>query len=388
MLYQEAAQFIDEEFFKGTHDKNSKTNLIALIHNRLVADDAAKDPEYYGHREGVVHTSSITKCLRGVVLGMLGAEADPVPEQERNRKLGVYKAGNLFEDFIVGTLGDKVLHAQREYQYKYKNLIVVGRSDFTFQDGEVVRIGESKSVNSDSFWHRQREGTLIAWNNQMQLEMYMWFERILAPFKCKHCGRVVLTNMDAPLEVTCESVQGDSKCIFVPAPEEKLDNPQGYFTYVSKDDVTIIPAAIQFNQKLIDTVAIPALDLINEGYTKKDASLMPLPEMVVWNKSRQQWVTNWLCTYCDHHCQCAGKGWKLEAKQEVARKNLAEKAKTADMPHLKPKTKPTITVVNTEPLSADFRPEPGQTIIVEPEEMRSITEFTPAVPVEVESGAN
>lgn len=293
-IYQDAEQFINETYWQDTHDATSQLNIEEIVSEKLIEDDAAKDPEYYSHREGVVHVSSLSKCLRGVVHEMLKAEKDGEIEP---RKLGVFKAGNLFEDFIIEALGNRVVHKQREYQYHYKNLLLVGRSDYTVDDNGVMRVGENKSVHSDSFWYRQKEGNIVAWNNLIQLQVYMWLERVL---------------------------NGNTW--------------EGIFSYVSKDDVTVVGAPVKFNQKIIDEVVIPALDIISEAYEKKDPNLAPIPEAVIYSVPRHQYQKNWLCTYCDYHSKCAGSNWMTEAAALVSKKNTEMKEKMNDMPHLK-KTK-------------------------------------------------
>lgn len=333
-LYQEAEKRIKDIFWNETHDPHSKLNLPKLIEERLVKDNQEKDPDYYDHREGVVHATSLAKCLRGVVHEMLGAkkenEIDP-------RKLGIFKAGNLFEDFIVQALGDRVVHAQREYRYKYKNVLLVGRSDYTINDDGVMRVGENKSVHSDSFWMREREGTLIAWHNQVQLETYLWLERILTPYKDAK-GNVILTN-----EVTPD---------LTPAPEEKIENPQGIFSYISKDDCTVIGAPIQYNPHIVDEIIIPALDIINEGYSSKNPEAAPLPSLAIFSEAKHQYQKNWLCTYCEYHNSCAGAGWILEATNLVTKRNKELKAA---MPPAPKKVKPKISVAGeVEPPSEEL----------------------------------
>ena len=146
------------------------------------------------------------------------------------------------------------------------------------------------------------------WHNQVQLQIYMWLERIL-----------------------------------------NGNEWEGVFTYVSKDDCTVVSAPIKFNQRIIDEVVIPILDMINDAYEKKDAMIIPVPDPVIYNKNRHQFETNWLCKYCDYHKQCVGKDWVLEASKLVAAKNLEQAKHTADMPHLQPKEKPIISVVSNEP---------------------------------------
>ncbi len=299
-LYQESEKFIKEVFWNETHDSKSKLNIPKILEERLIKDNKEKDPDYYEHREGVIHVTSIAKCLRGVVHEMLGAKKD---NEIDVHKLGIFKAGNLFEDFVIAALGDRVVHAQREYRYKYKSIEIVGRSDYTINDEGTMRVGENKSVHSDSFWMREKEGTLIAWHNQVQLQVYMWLERVL---------------------------NGNAW--------------DGVFSYVSKDDCTVIGAPVRFNQRIIDEVVIPALDIINEAYEKKNPLLAPLPPMVIFSEAKHQYQKNWLATYCEFHESCAGRGWVLEAANLVTTRNKELKAALPN-PHAEKKVKPVISVV-------------------------------------------
>jgi hypothetical protein len=297
-LYNEAEQFIKDVYWGETHDKRSNLDIVKLVSERLL-NGRNNESEYFQHREGVVHASSLARCLRGVVLEMLQAKPD---KELDTRKLGIFKAGNLFEDFIIKTLGDRVIEYQREYTYKYKSITITGRSDCVMDDDGIRRVGEIKSVHSDSFWYRQKSGDLIAWNNQVQLQIYMWLERMI-----------------------------------------NGNDWDGVFFYVSKDDCTVEGAPIRFNQNIIDEVVIPALDIINEAYEKRDATLAPVPDSVVFNKGKGQYQKNWLCTYCDFHNQCTSPNWILEAGNEVARKNKELKEGLGNMPHLQKKEKPIIT---------------------------------------------
>lgn len=328
-IYNEAEEYINNLFWSHSHDK-SDLKIAELVNEKLIKDDKEKDPEYYNQRMGVVHASSLYGCLRGTLHNALCHK--PTAEVEA-RKLGVFKAGNLFEDFIVEALGDRVIGQQTEYEYKYKSITLVGRSDYRIDDNGVIRIGENKSVHSDAFWHRQQEGTLIQWHNQIQLQIYLWLERVLF-------GREV----------------------------------QGIFSYVSKDDCTVESCPIKFNQLIIDEVVIPSLEIINTAYEKRlpmiaemrrlkqlydepnigeaskeshgnnikeiwkqinDMSDVPVPDSAVHNKAKNQWQVNWLAKYCNHHSSCAGAGWLLEAQDIVKRKNLEIKlGANASWPHL------------------------------------------------------
>lgn len=329
-LYQEAEKYIKDIFWNETHDQHSKLNIPKIIEERLIKDNKEKDPDYFEHREGVVHTTSLSKCLRGVIYEMLGATKDNAID---TRKLGIFKAGNLFEDFVIEALGDKVIYSQREYEFKYKNIILVGRSDYTINDDDTIRIGENKSVHSDSFWMREREGTLVAWQNQVQLQTYLWLERILDGYKCEKCGKILLTNVESTPQHCGETMLG------LP----KLNNPQGIFSYISKDDCTVIGAPILYNPRFVEEIIKPALNIINEGYEKKDPNIAPLPSLAIFSEAKHQYQKNWLCTYCEYHSSCAGAGWILEATNLVTQRNKELKAA---MPSPPKKVKPKIEIIN------------------------------------------
>lgn len=272
-FYNEAEKYLKDTFWSETHDASNNLNIPEIVQAKLIRDNKEKNSgEYYGHREGVVHVSSLSRCLRGVIHEMLGAKKDNEMEP---RKLGVFKAGNLFEDFIVEALGERMESRQTEYVFKYKNIILTGRDDgIIIHDGKRTLL-ENKSVNSDSFWYRQKEGTLVSWNNLVQIQCYLWLRRQL---------------FNDPVD--------------------------GIFCYVSKDDVTVASAPVRFNPHIIDEIVIPALDIINEGYTTKNPNVAPVPSLAIFAEAKHQYQKNWLATYCEYHSLCCGASfWR---HQELA----------------------------------------------------------------------
>lgn len=316
-LYLEAESFIKDVFWSESHDKSNNLNIVETVHQKLIKDNEEKDPDYYNHRPGVVHVTSLTKCLRGVVIQMLGAEKD---EKMDARKLGVFKAGNLFEDFIVDALGDKMLDRQTEYVYAYKGVILTGRDDGTILHEEKRRVLENKSVHSDSFWYREKEGTLVAVHNQQQLQTYLWLRRILPNMFTVHgTSEIIYTNLDKQALWEYRGSKADD--FLVPAEKPNNDELGGIFCYISKDDCTIAQAPVKFNQRIIDDVVVPALDIIAEGYASKNLEAVPLPPLVRYEDSKNTHQVNWVCKYCEYHNQCAGAGWLIEAQAEAKRKN-------------------------------------------------------------------
>lgn len=334
IIYQEAEAAIGEQFWANTHDGECGFNISKEVGARLEKDNKEKDPDYYDHRPGVVHTTSLAKCLRGVALEMLGAKKDQLDEKgqrDAQRKLGIFKAGNLFEDFAVDALGDRVLDRQTEYVYRYKGITLTGRDDGTFLDDKNERrVLENKSVNSDSFWYREKEGTLVQWHNQIQVQTYLWLRRecpTYYEFRKPHEEEINIYSNLSEAEVR-EFKKLDASWICTVSQQ---DNSQlgGYFCYISKDDCTIIGTAVKYNPWFVDNIIMPVLDMLAQVYETKDANITPLPQMVVYNKAKGSFMTNWLCTYCDYHCQCENPNWKKEAAALVARKNKEQAASLA-----------------------------------------------------------
>ena len=167
---------------------------------------------------------------------------------------------------------------QTEYRFKYKSLTLVGRDDGTFLDDKNERrVLECKSQHSDSFWYMQKEGMGVQWQHQIQLQTYLWLRRQLYQ-----------------------------------------DNVDGYFAYVSKDDVSVQGVPIVFNQNIIDEIVIPILDALNEAFEKKDATLLPLPEPIILKNGK--YAKNWLCTYCNFHELCQPL-WSLDIEDKIKKLN-------------------------------------------------------------------
>ncbi len=245
-----------------------------------MADNSLKD-EYYTPVQGEIHVSSLYKCLRGVYYEMMGEK--PVQGIEA-RILGVFKAGNLFENFIVECLGDKVQDRQTEYRFKYKSLTLVGRDDGTFLDDKGERrVLECKSQHSDSFWYMLKDQMGVQWQHQIQLQTYLWLRR----------------------ELFHEEVNG-------------------YYAYVSKDDVSINGVAVKYNPAIIEEIVKPILDMLSEAFEKKDPTLLPLPEPIVLDKKTGKYKQNWLvkyCGYCNGKCRPIGENIGIEDRVKIMNKN-------------------------------------------------------------------
>lgn len=337
---------MNEQFYAGTYDSATKLRIADKVGEKLEADNAAKDPEYYGHREGVIHVSSLYGCMRSLVHQAIGSPKTSAPD---TRKLGIFAAGNLFEDFIVESLGALVLNRQTEYLYKHHNLVITGRDDgLVLHEGKHSLL-EAKSVHSDSFWYRQKEGVLVQWHNQLQLLTYLWLRRVLPNvyvFKNDATGEEgeVYSNMSSEEVATYKKGNTFVKQIEKPAYANELG---GIFSYISKDDCTVESAPVKFNENVINEIILPVLDAVASAYdvvlpfaqakkqvtdpieieqaqeviNSKIKELVPAPDLAIYDEQKKQWKTNWLCKYNDYADHCYGKGWVLEAGDLVKRKN-------------------------------------------------------------------
>lgn len=299
-------------FDANTHDKESKLDVKSFVMDSLIAGDAASDAEYHKPKMGEFHVSQLYSCQRGQLMTALCIKPPAPTEYEaftKVRKMGVFKAGHLFEQFIIDSLGDKVGARQQEYRMDYKGITVVGRSDGYVIDGDKMRVLEVKSVNSNAFWHREKRGELVAWHNQIQLQTYLWMEREL---------------------------YGEER--------------DGVFVYVSKDDCTVVSTNVKYNPDIIENIVKPILDKLAAAYAKalatpidptaedkakqyEDAlSMLEVPPEVEFDPVPKKTAPNgeykvsWLAKYCDHHRRCAGEDWEAVAKDSVKRMNKVHSA--------------------------------------------------------------
>lgn len=352
-IYQDAERLVNEQFYSGTYDGSTKLRLGDMVNAKLEADNAAKDPEYYGHRDGVIHVSSLYSCIRAQIHAAIGSEKTAVIEP---RKLGIFKAGNLFEDFVVDALGALILNRQTEYLYKRNGIVVTGRDDGLLLHEGQHKLLEAKSVHSDSFWYRQREGILVQWHNQIQLTTYLWLRRELPfvyVFKNDTTGEEGEVYSNMTVEEISEHKKGNTFVRQIEKPAYAMELG-GIFSYISKDDCTVESAPIKLNQKLIDEIVIPVLDTVAAGYarvkpladvrktpaTPEEAAALeekidalvkecaPAPAFAVYAEQKKQWQVNWLCKYNDYADRCYGKGWLLAAQDEVKRRNAEAKGQS------------------------------------------------------------
>lgn len=339
-LYQSAEKYIKDIYWSESHDKTCTLDISKVVADKLVKDNKEKDPEYYNHRAGIVHVSSLSNCLRGVILEMVGAPKDEKDPQKEARQLGVFRAGNIFEDYIVGALGDKMLDRQTEYIFKYKNLILTGRDDGTIMHDGERRVLEAKSVHSQSFWNRQQEGTLIATHNQMQLQTYLWLRR-----ECQNMFEVTGSGLSEFIytNFSLEELQSYRPNVSFKPLLEKPDNSNlnGIFSYVSKDDCTVASAPVKFNPHIIQETVLPVLDIIAAVWEVKkpligavgsekelyDVSFIPAPDPIVYSQLKGNYIKNWLCTYNDYAKLSYGVGWEKQADDLCFQKNKELKAK-------------------------------------------------------------
>ena len=107
--------------------------------------DATLEPKEKRARSGKWSPSSFGKCFRNQYWNRLDIESEPID----SRTLRVFKAGNLFHDFVQGLLINETV--QKEVLVECED--VKGYADLV-NTTEVIDI---KSQHSQAFWHRKKE---------------------------------------------------------------------------------------------------------------------------------------------------------------------------------------------------------------------------------------
>lgn len=225
--------------------------------------------------------TDLSKCLRGVYYQRLGYEPD-TPVSPRVKR--IFKVGNIFEEWITNALKqreDLEITAQEPLTLPEKHL--TGRLDFTFVNpqNKKVEIVELKTMHSNGFWYRKKQGftALPQHIEQVTLYQYLW--------GLKH--------------------KVDPNTI------------AGRVLYISKDDLTIMECGVPFNQKVLDE-AMRKLDILEKAWKEKKPP-EPAPN-IIYDETKRKWVVNWVAKYCPYHKRCTNDvNWLEKAQQEVRNKN-------------------------------------------------------------------
>lgn len=210
-------------------------------------------------REKCVHVTDLSKCLTGVYWRLKGAG-----EALSDRQYRIFKAGHLFEEFVVNSIPDEKI-VQLQGKLTWPDLNMVGSFDMmTREDDGSLHLWELKSQNSQAFhWNRKRADGGAP--NPIHVEQVMLYAS-----KLKELGQF-------PEHIS--------------------------IVYVSKDDLCLQQFDVQYDEGIVAS-ALHKASYLN-ACLRSDTPPMCI-EPIVYDKAKGKNVKNWMATYCDRHDLCAG----------------------------------------------------------------------------------
>lgn len=185
--------------------------------------------------------SRIGMCPCGIYLERMGVEPD---EDFDDRTLRVFKAGNLFEDFIISLLPG----AELQKRIEWKEQDVTGYADAIF-NGLVYEI---KSKHSRAFWHMDKQGDA---NQQHKMQLWIYLK--------------------------------------------VLNMPEGRILYCSKDDLAIREYPIFLEDKELEEKVMHELNILNEAWKTKTPP-QPITDKKDWRYKYCRYHKKCLATLKDN----------------------------------------------------------------------------------------
>lgn len=204
------------------------------------------------------------KCLGGAYYSRLGEKG----KEKDDRTYRVFKAGNLFEQFVIDTLKSKA----QGYEFIQPKTIYLKEHDLAVRPDLIVKnketgkqyVYEFKSCHSDKFWWMEKKGEGPDKHYLMQT----------------YC-ELMATGIE-----------------------------EGRLMYISKDDLCIAEYSISIHDEEIKMKVLKELQALNEAWRVK---VPPPVEPAIVNGK-----INWKAQYCPHHHLCLkNDNWLEEAKQSL-----------------------------------------------------------------------
>ncbi len=196
------------------------------------------------------------KCLSGVYYERLGVEPDTKFD---DRTLRVFKAGNLFENFVIEQLKKLDTAFETQVRVEMPEYDLTGYADLVIND----LVYEIKSKHSRAFWYMQKDGKPDE-HYLMQLYCYMM----------------------------------------------ALKKEEGRLIFISKDDLTIAEYPIFLSDGKLKTKVLSELEILNASW-KKQTPPDPAPAIV-------EGKINWKASFCRYHSHCTNNpNWLKEAQKQL-----------------------------------------------------------------------
>lgn len=227
--------------------------------------------------------TDLSKCLRGAYYERQGLEPD-TPITDRVRR--IFKVGKVFEEGITEIMKKREdLHLLPQERLELPEKHLTGKLDFslTDNDNKKIAIVELKTMHSNGFWYREREGFTALPHHKEQLMMYMYL------YGLKH--------------------------------DIKPEDIEGIVVYISKDDLAMMEIITPYQEDIVKE-ALRKLDILEEAWQKQIPPV--IPEEIVFDEAKHKWIVNWTAKYCNYHKRCTGdNNWlaKAEAKVRELNKN-------------------------------------------------------------------
>lgn len=209
--------------------------------------------------------TDLGKCLRGAYYARLG---DAEKSELDDRTYRVFKAGQVFEQFVVDTLKSKV----SDYEFTQPETIYMKEHDLSCRPDLIVKhketgkqyVYELKTVHSDKFWYMEKNGGKPDEHYLMQA----WCE-------------CLVTGIE-----------------------------DGRLLYVSKDDLCIAEYQVSLHDVALGNAVKNELNILNHCWKTK--TLPPRAEPIKDGK------INWKAKYCNYHHLCMGNlDWLKVAEEEL-----------------------------------------------------------------------
>jgi CRISPR/Cas system-associated exonuclease Cas4 (RecB family) len=183
---------------------NQELDLQQIVNASLRLEREAQKEEH--QRQGW-YATDLGQCLGGIYRQRLEG-----PPEYDDRRLRLFSVGNIFHDWLVGRVKEAGYEALTEERMESPEYHLSGRADLIVTGGDHSLLYEIKTMHSQGFWWRQRTGGLALPHHELQTTAYMWMLK------------------------------------------DKYPNLEGRICYVSKDDLAVLTAPVEYREERVEEV--------------------------------------------------------------------------------------------------------------------------------------
>jgi hypothetical protein len=202
--------------------------------------------------------SKLGSCLTGVYLERLGEKPDI---EFDNRTLRVFKAGKLFEDFVVGLCHNRPgTMVELQVRAELPEYDATGYADMVVSNDKKY-VYEIKSKHSFGFKYLDKEGA----NRQHRMQLYFYLKA--------------------------------------------LGVEEGRIFYVSKDDLRVADFKVELSDEHLTADVLHELEILNRAWKEQVPPPPPISKLNAKGKEK-----DWRIAYCRWHKKCIAQEKYLELK--------------------------------------------------------------------------